>query len=54
MLVNLRSQREIVERWLASQTLTPSAEECLRAMLRDIDEQLQAFGDFVPEDKRTS
>ena len=41
-LVNLRSQREIVERWLASQSLTPAAEECLRVMLRDIEDQLQA------------
>lgn len=47
-LVNLRSQREIVERWLASHMLTPGAEESLLAMLRDIDDQLQRLSEAAP------
>jgi hypothetical protein len=47
-LVSLRSQREIVERWLASQALTPIAEEFLRGLLDDIEGQLQDLTESLP------
>ena len=52
-LVNLRTQRDIVQRWLASQTLTPSAEDCLRLLLRDIEDRLQAL-DGVELERRSA
>jgi len=41
VVMELRGQKEIVERWLTSQGLSENERECLRAMLRDIDEQLR-------------
>lgn len=47
-LIELRCQREIVERWLASSTLAPLTEQFLREVLRDVEDQLQALSNVTP------
>lgn len=47
-LIELRCQREIVERWLASSTLAPLTEQFLRELLRDVEDQLQALSNVTP------
>ena len=40
-LIALRCRREIIERWLASQTVSGSLRETLHAMLREVEDHLQ-------------
>jgi hypothetical protein len=40
-LMELRCQREVIERWLASCSLPDDLQQNLYAMLREIDDQLQ-------------
>jgi len=40
-LIELRSQREIIERWLASSSLPDSLKPALYAMLDEVEDQIQ-------------
>ena len=43
LLVELRCQREVIERWLASCSLPNDLQQNLSAMLRDVDRRLQTL-----------
>jgi hypothetical protein len=43
--MELRSRREVIERWLTSCSLPDNTQQNLRAMLRDVEDQLQALTD---------
>jgi hypothetical protein len=43
LLIELRCQREVIERWLASCSLPNDLQQNLSAMLRDVDRRLQAL-----------
>ncbi len=42
-LIELRCQREVVERWLASCSLPDGLQQYLYPMLREIDDQVQVL-----------
>jgi hypothetical protein len=43
--MELRSRREAIERWLTSCSLPDETQQNLRAILRDVEDQLQVLAD---------
>jgi len=44
-LMELRCQREVIERWLASCSLPDGTQQNLHAKLREVEDQLQVLTD---------
>jgi hypothetical protein len=52
-LMELRSRKEILERWLASEVLIEGLQQSLRGMLREVEEQLRTIAAVsLPSDVR--
>jgi hypothetical protein len=47
----LRSQREVIERWLTSCSLPDDTQQNLRALLRQVEDQLQVLRDQLDTNK---
>ncbi len=43
VLIELRCRREIIERWLASQSLSVGLRHSIQAMLHECEDQLQSL-----------
>ena len=47
LLVELRTRQEVLERWIASQTLSPGLQQGLRGMLNEVEDQLQLLANAL-------
>ena len=46
-LFELRTQQEVLERWIASETLSPNLQQSLRGMLNEVENQLQLLANAL-------
>ena len=47
-LMELRSQREVIERWLASQILPDGLQQSLRTILSEVEDRLKLLTKVLP------